>query len=298
MAFWMVGSSTAIIASGRNFPDALGASALAGALFCPVLLTEPGSLPGVIKDEVVSLGATEIIIVGGTSAVSDTVMNQLKALPGRTVERIAGDDRYETAQLVAERTVAEAGPSWYDGEVFLATGTDFPDALAVAPLAAWNKKPILLVKPDAIPSATTAAFDTLAVQRVKVLGGEAAVGPEVYQSLEDKFLEDNVDRLHGANRYATAAAIAQYGVDNLGLEWDRVGFATGLNYPDALAGGAVQGLHGSVILLTRPTLLESAPQQKLVDNAFSIYEVRYYGGARAIEQPVRDQIRAVTLANQ
>lgn len=275
----------AVVASGRNFPDALGGSSLAGAVDGPMLLTEPSSLPSAVAAEIGRLGCSRVMIVGGRSAVSDAVKNAIDALPGVSVERIEGANRYATAQKVAERTVNELGAD-YNGVVFLATGTNFPDALAAAPLAASNGMPILLVKKDDVPDETIAAFNSIQPGYVVVLGGEGAIDADVYAFFRSYF-PDAIRRIAGANRYTTAAAVAQFGVDEFGLSWDNVAFATGMNFPDALAGGAAQGLTGSVVLLTKPTSLELEPRAKLVANANEISGVRFFGGSGAVSTSVR-----------
>lgn len=283
--------STAVVASGRNFPDALGGSALAGALYGPVLLVDPNTLPSIVADEIQRLGVANVIVVGGTTAVSESVKSAIDALPGVSTDRIAGANRYETAALVAERTVTEleAGPG-FSGQVMVATGQNFPDALAAAPLAASSGTPILLVQRDVVPQDTIDALDQIAADGAIVLGGTGAVSAAVASDIEGLVGPSGVVRLDGPDRYATAATIAQYGVDNFGLNWDGVAFATGLNFPDALAGGAAQGLTGSVVLLTKSTTLEAAPKTKLEENAGQILQVRFFGGLNAISQTVRDAV--------
>lgn len=283
--------STAVVASGRNFPDALGGSALAGALFGPVLLVEPTALPSIVADEIQRLGVANVIVVGGTSAVSAPVKTAIDALPGVSTERIAGANRYETAALVAERTVTEleAGPG-FSGQVMVATGQNFPDALAGAPLAASSGTPILLVQRDVVPQDTIDALNQIGADGAIVLGGTSAVSAAVASDIAGRVGPSGIVRLDGADRYVTASKIAQYGVDNFGLSWDGVAFATGLNFPDALAGGAAQGLTGSVVLLTKSTTLEAAPKTKLEANAGQILQVRFFGGLKAISQAVRDAV--------
>ncbi len=106
------------------------------------------------------------------------------------------------------------------------------------------------------------------------------------------------ERITGATRYETAANIAQWGVDNYGMSWDGVALATGTNFPDALAGGAAQGLRWSVVLLTKPTTLEAAPQAKIEANANDILEVRFFGGLNAISQAVRDAVMDAIADNK
>ena len=68
-----------------------------------------------------------VTIVGGTSVVSSAVLEELADIAGTIPTRLAGANRYETALAVAEAN----GNS---GTVILATGENFPDALAAGPL--------------------------------------------------------------------------------------------------------------------------------------------------------------------
>jgi len=287
--------TTAIVASGRNFPDALGGAGLAGAFWGPVLLTEPASLPSQVAAEIERLGASQVIVVGGTSAVGANVKDAIDRLPGVATTRIFGVNRFETAADVATTIVEEMGPG-YSGHVLVATGRNFPDALAGAPLAAAVGLPILLVEQNSIPAATLEALEAISPDTAIVLGGTGAVSAGVETQLRDLLGAGVVQRVQGADRYVTAANIAQWGVDNYGLSWDGVAFATGTNFPDALAGGATQGLTNSVVLLTRPTTLEAAPRTKVQDNAVEILEVRFFGGLTAISQSVRNAVMSAISA--
>jgi putative cell wall-binding protein len=279
------GSDYVIIATGRNWPDALGGTALAGALDAPILLSEPTSLPAATATEISRLKATHAIILGGTGAVSDAVM----AAIGDTgdiedVERIFGDDRYQTADAVALRTIEVLGVD-YDGTAFVATGANFPDALAAAPLAAAQGWPLFLAHPTGglLPGTVTAMG---AVDDAIILGGTGAVSTAVQTQLATT-MGLSTTRLEGLTRYDTAVAIAGYGVNSAGHVWDRVGIATGEDYPDALAGGVLQGKVGSVMLLTLPTSLHPATETALEANAEEIYFVTFFGGTGAVSDAVR-----------
>jgi putative cell wall-binding protein len=278
------GAEHVIIATGRNWPDALGGTALAGALDAPILLSEPISLPGATAAEISRLGATHAIILGGTGAVSDAVMAQIDALPLiESVERIAGTTRYQTADAVALRTIAELGAA-FDGTAFVATGANFPDALAAAPLAAAQGWPLYLAHPTSgiLPGTVTAMAQ---VDEAIILGGTGAVSTGVQTQLSTMGLATT--RLEGLTRYDTAVAIASYGVTDAGHTWDRVGIATGEDYPDALAGGVLQGKVGSVMLLTTPASLHPSTASSLTANAEEIYFVTFFGGTAAVSDAVR-----------
>ena len=279
-------ASTVVIATGMNWPDALGGSALAGVLDGPILLTEPGSLPAAVRTEIRRLGAHRAVILGGYSAVSAGVESALRSEVG-SVDRIAGSDRYDTANRVARRVITELGAS-FDGRAFVSTGGNFPDALAAAPLAAANGWPLYLANPTTgLSGATKTAM--AGVNEVIILGGTAAVSSAVQSDLSGAF---SVSRLAGSNRYDTACKVAAYGVNSAGLGWNRAGIATGMNYPDALAGGVLQGKVGSVMLLTPSNILCHETGETLYTKRSSISTVTFFGGTGALTQSVRNDVIA------
>jgi len=227
------------------------------------------------------------MIVGGTGAVSGAVASAVSALPGiEQVRRIGGADRYATAQLIADEVVEFSGRPAWDGTAFLGTGLAFPDALAAAPVATHAGSPLYLAPRGTIPAATVAAMKADGVKKVVILGGTGAISTSSEQALIAAFGAAGVDRRGGADRYATAVAVAQYGV-SAGLTWATPALATGENFPDALAGGVMQGHAASVLLLTRSTTLSPATSAALVQHASEIGEVRFLGGEGALTASVR-----------
>lgn len=289
------GATTVVIATGFNWPDALGGAALAGAYDGPILLTSKTYLPYQVADEIERLGASDAIILGSTAAVGAPVESALKSTLGAAhVRRLQGVDRYSTAVAVAEATIDRLGAA-YDGTAFVATGENFPDALGASPLAASSNWPIYLTAADALTGVSRTSMDTHGVTDALILGSNAAVSAGVETSLNTLLGGTaHTTRLQGANRYETAAVIAQYGVDHVyGLGWNFVAIATGENYPDALAGGVLQGQSGSVMLLTPSLSLHPAVAAKLVAEKDTITEVRYLGSTNAVAAPVRTGIQAL-----
>ncbi len=283
------GSEYVIVATGMNWPDALGGSALAGALDAPILLTAQSSLPAEVRSEIVRLSATKAIVLGGTPAVSAAVAGEIDAIAGVSVERIAGANRYDTANLVAARTIAvmRAGTG-YDGTAFVATGMNFPDALGASPLAARQGWPIYLANPaQGANAGLVAVMRAAGVSKAIVLGGTNVVASSVESALSSL---GPVTRLAGANRYDTAVMVATYGVANAGLSWDKLAIATGTNFPDALAGGVLQGKSNSVLLLTPTTSLNDGVAAVLRANKATVFEVRFLGSTAAVSQTVRTAV--------
>lgn len=282
------GADVVVIATGTDWPDALGGAALAGAVGGPLLLTAPSSLPASVTAEFERLGATHAYMLGGTGAVSEQVFSQLIARFGADgVERVAGADRFATARAVAERVIELQGDA-YDGGAIVATGLAYPDALAASPLAAARAWPVLL----ADPRVASALALPPRVTDVLIAGGTAAVPDGLESALAASLGPEHVARAAGATRYETAALLAEAAVEN-GLSWDGVGVATGEGFADALSGGAMLGSVGAPLLFTRPNELLPAVESTLRMHSSDIGTVHVLGGDGAVGQDVVDSIRSL-----
>ncbi len=200
------GAPAAVLVSADAYADAVSGTGLAGVVRGPVLLTWRDRLPDRTRHTVEQLGVQTVHVIGGPSAVAPAVLDALPA--GVEVERISADDRYGTAAAVARALAGTAPVGELDGRptALLATGADFPDALAAGPLAYRMHLPVLLTRPDAVPAATGEVVRELGVERVLLLGGSAAVSPAVEEQLRASGLQ--VERLAGQDRAQTAAAVA------------------------------------------------------------------------------------------
>jgi Tol biopolymer transport system component/putative cell wall-binding protein len=286
------GADTVVIATGENWPDALGGAALAGAYDCPILLTLTSVLPDAVVNELGRLGADDAIILGGEGAVAPGVATALTTTLGEGhVTRLGGPDRYATADLIARAVEDRVGDA-YDGTCFVATGSNFPDALAGSPLAAAGPWPILLAPATGMTPASLATMDDIGATDVLVLGGTGVVSQAIEDGLAAHVTGD-VTRLAGPTRYETAVAVATHGVEDAFLRWNEVALATGENFPDALAGGPLQGRSGSVMLLTHTATLTPSTSTALDEHKDAIATVRFLGGAGAVSQAVRDQVSQV-----
>lgn len=167
------------VASGVDgaYPDALTGSALAGADDAPVLLTKADAVPQATRDALESLGDPSVIVIGGPQAVSDEVMEELGA-----TERIAGEHRWGTAAEVSAGNYSPDVPV-----VYIASGWDFPDALASSSLAGSQDVPVLLAKDNAIPQVIWTELDRLSPERVVIVGGPEAISAEVEDELNERY---------------------------------------------------------------------------------------------------------------
>lgn len=162
------GVSRIYLATGAKFPDALSASAAAGATNGAVLLVNgaAGTLDAATEQLISDLGADDAVIAGGPASVSpgiETRLSQL-GLPGGT-RRLTGADRFEASKNINADAFDSADT------VFIATGLNFPDALAGGPLAALQRGPLYVVPGTCVPPSTAADIRRLAPSRIVLFGG-------------------------------------------------------------------------------------------------------------------------------
>jgi putative cell wall-binding protein len=296
-------SPTVILATGETFPDALAGNYLAGSTVTPtvpILLTAKDSLPSETDAALKSLNTKSITILGGTNAVSAAVESSLKT-KGYTTSRILGKDRYDTALAVAEKPgLGSAGTVLGKKTAFLASGSNFPDALAAGPLSFRNHLPTLLTTPSALSPQAKQAIQDLKITQVVILGGTQAVSTTVEQ-LVVKIGGVATQRLQGIDRTQTAAAIATYAVDKLAFPKVHVNLSRGDAFPDALSGGPHGGAEGGPILLAlNPTTLDGATNaNKSFLNAHksTLTSGDIFGGKNAISDGVATQAAIDAGAN-
>jgi len=162
-----------VIGYGHNFPDTLAVSPWAAHNNIPILLTQKNELPKVVQEYLETAEVQESIIVGGTGVITQHVED---SLPG--AERYGGSSRFDTAVIIARELSSNKK------DIYIATGYNFPDALAGSALASKEGGCILLVA----NSLTDATQDFLAenqgaVNRIFVLGGPGAVPQHVTASV-------------------------------------------------------------------------------------------------------------------
>lgn len=279
-------AETAVVATGRDFADGLAASGLAGAYDAPVLLTDSATLSPGVAAELQRLGVSNVIICGGTKAVSDGVKNAIDALTGVDVERIGGANRYETARLLANEIVAVTGVT--PSTVFVARGDQFPDALSVSPIAWANDLPVLLTPPSALSPAAAAYLDANTPEMALIVGGTSAVSSAAETAL--KGLVATVERQKGDNRYETAAAVGEWAyAEGLADTW-FVGIATGADFPDALAAGAGVGARNGVLLLTQKATVSGATAGFVELHEADIETLQVFGGTAVVDDDVLDEL--------
>jgi putative cell wall-binding protein len=223
------------VATGANYPDALSAGPAAVKQGGPLLLVEQNAVPGTVAAKLKSLAPKTIVIVGGPNSVSAAVKKTLGSLvPGATVERIAGADRYSGSRILVD-SVFDTAPHTY-----VATGTNFPDALSAGGAAGSKGEPVVLVNgPTASADAPTLDFfRKLSTDSITIVGGVNSVSTGVAESLATG-VPAAVDRVAGDNRYLASLELNRSAFASA----STIYLATGQNFPDALAGGVLAGMN-------------------------------------------------------
>ncbi len=285
-----------VVARADAYADALAAGPLAADLAGPLLLTPPARLPGEVNTEarrLAELGVRRAVVIGDAEAVSPRAQQQLVDL-GLEVERVAGSDRFATAAAIAARLDATG--------VYLVEGVDpdpgrgWPDAIAVSGLAARQRRPLLLATTDSLPEATARALDELGVAQATIVGGTGAVSEAVQAQVAARV--ERVDRLAGADRYATSALVADAALAD-GADPSNVVLASGADWPDGLTASTLVANAG-VLLLTDPVNLNASPPTGawLADHAATVDRLTGVGGPAAISPVVANQARVTVAASR
>ncbi|HCB37000.1 MAG TPA: hypothetical protein DEP66_01965 [Acidimicrobiaceae bacterium] len=199
----------AIVVSGENLLDAASAAGLAAAKTAPILLTRRDSLPAAVAAFLDDRFISEIYVIGSESSVSDRVLDALAAVDSvASVKRLSGIDPYATAAVVADE-VGSSGEYCSTGQraaVLVNADSSFADVIVAGPLVFASGLPLLLTQADALPADIGGFLTDEEIERVVIVGGPAAVSEAVADDLLAAGVSD-VERIEGANRYATSVAV-------------------------------------------------------------------------------------------
>lgn len=231
-------ASTAIIARSDIYPDSLAAASISHKLRAPILLTESNKLDDRVKTEIKRLKATNVIIVGGEKSITKDVHDALLEYDkDKNIERIAGNNRYETSAALAKKLVEDLKEAKH--AAVIASGENFADALTAGAYAAGEYYPILLVQKDVIDPSIAKVIKSYEINKTIIAGGKMSVSENV-----EKDLPKDTQRIAGADRYETSAKIA----DQL-FKTQLAYVASGEVFADALVTSPVAASHKTPILL-------------------------------------------------
>jgi len=231
--------------------------------------------------------ASVLALVSAPAAANATVVQT----------RISGVDRYATSASVA----IKAYPTGTN-HVVLVSGESFADGLAASGLAGSVGGPVLLTHPTTLMGSTGNAIGTLDAgvtgkMNVHIIGGTSAVSAAQATTLTG--LGYTVTRYSGADRYATAAAVADAMYLKTGFGTNpynsrKTAFlVTGSAFADGLSVGQIAFIGHHPVLLTNGTSLSAETKAVLDSETYGIKRVHIIGGTSAVSAAVATEIAAL-----
>ena len=259
------------VAQGGNYPDALAAAPAAVRQGGPLLLTPSDTLLGNVKQRIIELTPSRIVVVGGEAAVSRAVFSELQTIA--PTQRIGGTDRFDTGRKI----VASAFPT--APMAYIATAFGYPDALSASAAGGALGVPVVLVDGTrtSLDDGTRALLIKLGVTTTRIAGGTSAVSAGIEKSLASF---TTVSRSAGVDRFSTSQRINAVAFPSL----SRVFLATGYQFPDALAGAALAGAKGSPLYVIPTTCVPAATRSDIITKGAS--HVTLLGGTAALANSV------------
>ncbi|MDA3936195.1 MAG: cell wall-binding repeat-containing protein [Actinomycetota bacterium] len=217
--------------------------------------------------------------------------------------RISGATRYDTARNISNVMFSDALNAGQDeggpGYAVVASGVSFADALAGGVLASFDDASLLLTSPTALSPECSQEIDRLFKYNSVVndtkgivygLGGSLAVSDAVVDAIEALPYVEEVIRLSGTTRYATAAAIMEQGEADYGFEGDTAFIVSGTAWPDALAAGPVAAWNASPLLMVGESSIPASTTAALTE--FGIKNIVVVGGEMVIAPSVYDALES------
>ena len=268
-------ADTVILTNAQNYADGIAGVPLASKLNAPILLTAADKLNDKTLEEIKRLGAKNVIILGGESAVSADVAKALED-ENYVVERLEGKSRFSTAAAIAQKV--NENPT----DIFFVYGMGFADTLSVSSVAALKNAPIVYLTTDGELNADTAAYlealkEKGCVKNAYVIGGTSVISDDMMNKAAQALGLESATRIAGANRYETSAEVNKAFADL--FENDEMCVATGVDFPDAVTGGVYAASKKAPFILVSSALTDS--QKEIVKNT-APKTINVFGGTGAV----------------
>lgn len=264
----------AVVASGEKYADALVGGTLAVQGDGPIFLTSKNAIDKATLREIKMLNIKKVFLLGGENTISKTVEQDINKIA--EVERLAGKDRFETANKIATARYKISFPHFENAMGDLSASISpksFADALTAAPFVAQ-------LKTDA-DIYTYLNFYGNSLPPYMVIGGHNSV-PK---------LDSEEYRFYGSNRYHTAVEVAKAYKTHLNKDIKTVVLASGINYPDALASAPLVVNQDGVLLLTSPNKLSEETRKYIKEQ--KVQKVIIVGGKNSVSNQVVKDIKNI-----
>ncbi|MGL4731376.1 MAG: cell wall-binding repeat-containing protein [Clostridium sp.] len=271
---WKSGADNVFITYGYDFADALTVTPLAKKYNGPILLSGKNGLDNNTIKEIQRLNPKKVFILGGEKVLSKNTEAQLKKIKIANIERIFGNNRYETALKVSEKLNNT-------DMLFISNGQAYADALSIASIAAQKECPILYTNSKEIPKAITNYISKVKPSKIYFVGGNKVIEDSVLKTVK------KAERISGENRYDTNKnALLKF---NNEISYENVYFACGNNFADALSVSPMAALSKSPIILTGEKL-DKGLEKVINDNITSTSKLTIVGGEKVVAKNALDGI--------
>ncbi|NMM63577.1 cell wall-binding protein [Clostridium sp. P21] len=268
-----------VITSGYNFPNALSGSVLAKKLDAPILLC--GSYPfenistlNYIKSHLNKDGT--IYILGNEEEVNNNIVTNLKDLGYSNIKRLNGNSKYDAIKTINDEINPKEGTP-----IVIAGGNVFADGLSISTIAAAKGYPIVLSDSNALSDSALQTIKKIKPSKIYIVGGTGAVSDNIKEQIKNSIsLSDNdILRIWGMDRYETSLNIAKY----FDLDSSTVTFASGENFPDALAGSIYAAKYNAPVILVNSNIIN----QKNYINGKSYLNQVIFGGPGVVPESIK-----------
>lgn len=202
---------------------------------------------------------------------------------GINTHRVRGANKYETSVAVARKAFPD-----YEGDVIMASGDIYADALVANGLVGLKDQPLVLNGLKDLNASVAQYLKDVKAKRVTIVGGDTAIAPSVESQLEKMGIK--TERIFGVNRYETSVKVLQHfvkGGETSGEGYlTRVFLASGEDFADALVASVPAAMYARPILLTSKNALPKVVKEAIENEKYYIKEVTVVGGETAISEKV------------
>ena len=252
-------SDTAVVMNYQKFPDAITATKVANAN-SPIYFTAKDRMDSKTLYTILN-NHKKVVIVGGKNAVSKTVENQLLGL---NVERVEGNDRYETNAKGLTNTE----------KLIIVSGEQFTDALVTSSISKKLCSDVALTQKDNVPNGLKNYLkNNKNLKEIFIVGGKASVSPKVEKELK-AYTKANINRISGYDRYETSERLADI------IKNSKYTIVNGEQFADNLLASPFSQRENRSIILTK-----RAKHSKYVMNVFENKDYVVIGGKTQVEIP-------------
>lgn len=262
-------SDYAVLVNSEMYADAVVSSPLADKFKAPILLVKKDNIPDTIVDELSRLNTKKVFILGGESLISRNVEEQLKNMGIAIEERIAGQDRYETAVKVASHITNS------NNSAYVVNGEDWRDALAISPVATISHSPIIFTSKSGVPDVVKKNVDNI-IHNYNIIGEKDDYG---FLSNIEKLLKGKMVETLGDSKTDTNIEIYNFFKDKVKL--DKVFLASSKAFADGLCISPLAGVNKSPLFFVDENNINEL-KDFLDKNRKDIGEIDIIGGQGVI----------------